>query len=210
MGPSPDGRLLDEDAPTAPITPYGASKLAGEAACREALDGSCPLTVVRPGIVYGPRDKQVIKYFRMVRFGFMPIRMGDQRLSLIHAGDLARLIELAARLEIAAGRTYLATDPSGVWLGDLTRLIAAAIDRRVVIVPVPAPLLTGAVGVNWLLRRMGAGSALLTRTRVKEFMVRYWTYDSGRARQELGWSPAWTIEEGIRDTADWYRQNGWM
>jgi len=209
-GPSPDGQLLDEDSPPAPITPYGASKLAGESACLEGLAGACPLTIVRPGIVYGPRDQHVIRFFQMVRLGFMPIRMGDQCLSLIHVEDLASLIELAARLEPAAGRTYLATNPDSVWLRDMTRLIASSMDRRVIILPIPAPLFGAAVGVNWILRKIGMGSALLTRTRMKDFMVRYWTFDSSRARQELGWSPAWTVEEGIRDTAEWYRQNAWL
>ncbi len=209
-GPSPEGQPLDEDAPPAPITPYGASKLEGESACLEGLDGACPLTIVRPGIVYGPRDRHVTKFYQMVRLGFMPIRMGDQRLSIIHVEDLASLIELTARIETAAGRTYLATNPDNVWLRDLTRLIASSMDRRVIILPIPAPLIRVMVGVNWFLRKVGTGSALLTRTRMQEFMVRYWTFDSSRARQELGWSPAWTVDEGIRDTAEWYRRNGWL
>ncbi len=209
-GPPCEDQPKLEDDPTAPITPYGESKLAGEIACRESLAGRCPLTIVRPGVVYGPRDRNLLKVFQMVRIGIVPIRMGDQRLSLIHAEDLADLIERAGRFEIAADRTYFATDPTYCWSADMARLIASALDRRVITIPIPDLLLWAVVGVNWFLRKMGKGSAILTRTRMKDFAERYWIFDSARARRELEWSPARTLEEGIRDTADWYRRMDWL
>ena len=45
---------------------------------------------------------------------------------------------------------------------------------------------------------------------MKDFAERYWIFDSARARRELEWSPARTLEEGIRDTADWYRRMDWL
>lgn len=209
-GPSRDGRPLNEDDPTVPITPYGESKLAGEVACREGLAGGCPLTIVRPGIVYGPGDQNLLKAFQLVRRGILPLRMGDQCVSLIHADDLADLIERAGRLDIAAGRTYMASDQTCCWTADMARQIASALDRRVILVPIPDLLLWAVVGVNWFLRKLGAGSAILTRTRMKDFAERYWTCDSARARRELEWNPARTQEEGIRDTADWYQRMGWL
>ena len=112
--------------------------------------------------------------------------------------------------EIAAGRTYFATNPTYCWSADMVRLIASALDRRVITIPIPDLLLWAVVGVNWFLRKMGTGSAILTRTRMKDFAERYWIFDSARARRELEWSPARTLEEGIRDTADWYRRMDWL
>jgi nucleoside-diphosphate-sugar epimerase len=66
------------------------------------------------------------------------------------------------------------------------------------------------VGVNWVLRKLGMGSALLTRTRVRDFTQRSWMVDSGRAGLELGWKPAWTLAEGVTDLTEWYQQTGWL
>jgi len=209
-GPSRNGRPLRENDPTSPITLYGESKLAGENACREGLKGRCPLTVVRPGVVYGPWDRNLLRVHQLVNRGVLPHRMGDQRISLIHAEDLADLIERAGRLEVAADRTYFATDPTYCWTADMARLIASALDSRVILIPIPNLLLWAIVAVNWFLRKMGMGSAILTRTRMKDFAERYWIFDSARARRELEWSPARTLEEGIRDTADWYRRMDWL
>ncbi|MFC1500088.1 NAD-dependent epimerase/dehydratase family protein [Candidatus Zixiibacteriota bacterium] len=209
-GPSRDGQPQNEEDPTVPVTPYGESKLAGEAACREGLGGRCALTIVRPGAVYGPWDRNFLRVFQLVKMGILPNRMGDQCVSLIHVEDLADLIERAGRFEIAADRTYMASDPTYCWSSDMGRMIASALDSRVRIFPVPNTLLWMVVAVNWFLRKLGTGSASLTRTRIRDFHERYWMFDSTRAQQELEWSPSRTQQEGLSDTADWYRRMGWL
>jgi nucleoside-diphosphate-sugar epimerase len=54
------------------------------------------------------------------------------------------------------------------------------------------------------------GSAVLTRTRVRDFVQHSWMVDSTRARQELGWSPTRLLADGVQELADWYRQVGWL
>ena len=71
LGPSPGGALpIPEDAPAKPLTWYGRSKLEGE----NVLRGSgLPWTIVRPPVVFGPRDRDLLSYFRIARRGLLPI-----------------------------------------------------------------------------------------------------------------------------------------
>ena len=89
---------VESDPPT-PITPYGQSKLEGEIALREVADahGRFRHVILRPPAVYGPRDRDTLLLFRLVKQGLMPLpRGGENRLSIIHVEDLAIGIVRAA------------------------------------------------------------------------------------------------------------------
>jgi len=87
-GPAPRGAPLTGQEPPRPVTAYGRSKLAAEQVVRSS---SLRWSIVRPPIVYGPRDREVLKIFRIARLGIAPV-FGDglQELSAVHAADLAK------------------------------------------------------------------------------------------------------------------------
>jgi nucleoside-diphosphate-sugar epimerase len=105
-GPSPRDHPLRGDEPPAPVTAYGRSKLAAEHVVRSS---SLPWTIIRPPTVYGPRDREVLKVFQLVRLGLAPVfGDGTQQLSAVHGADLAEALIAAARSGATAGRTYYA------------------------------------------------------------------------------------------------------
>lgn len=209
-GPSWPDRPRTEDDPPAPIGPYGESKLAGEEACRTAAGERVPLTIVRPAVVYGPWERDMLRLFQFARRGLAPRVRGDSCVSMIHAADLCDLVERAGRLDAAAGRTYFAADPSSYWMRDLLRTMGAICGRRVVQLPLAPALLWPFAFINEQLQRMGTGIEILTLTRLKEFRERFWVVDPTRARNELGWESGRDIQEGLRQTARWYIDHGWL
>src|SRR5207253_1944865 len=85
-GPAAKGRPLTGAEPPSPVTAYGRSKLAAE----QAVTGArLAWSILRPPMVYGPRDREVLKVFRLARLGVGPV-MGDgtQELTAVHAADL--------------------------------------------------------------------------------------------------------------------------
>ena len=96
-GPSHDGAPMTERHPSRPVSHYGHSKRAGERAAEHFAD-RVPITIVRPPIVVGERDRLALPLFRSVaRFGVHLVPGLDQRrFSLIHADDLVQLLILAA------------------------------------------------------------------------------------------------------------------
>ncbi|HJQ22750.1 MAG TPA: NAD-dependent epimerase/dehydratase family protein [Blastocatellia bacterium] len=210
IGPARDGTPIDEDAPPAPITPYGQSKLMGEEAVR-AVGDLLPATIVRPPAVYGPRDYALLELFKAIGRGMMPmIGRYDKRVSLVHARDLAAGIILAGESERATGRAYFISSDEVYSMSELAARIAEMMGRRARQLAIPRPLAFGvalaAEGVAALTRK----PPVINRDKVRDLSERCWGCSIERAKRELGYTPQIPIEEGLRETIDWYKREGWL
>jgi nucleoside-diphosphate-sugar epimerase len=205
-GPASAGRPITEKDPSRPITPYGKSKLEAEAV---VLESALHSVVVRPPTVYGPRDRDVLEIFRWAARGVVPIvGSHDQRLSMVHVDDLVRALVRAASAR--SGGIYFVTDGRVHMRSELVRLIAAAVGKKSLNVPLPI----GAAMAMSHLWRAAAGlvgaKPLLTPGRIRDFAESDWTSDDSLARSELGYKHEVEIEAGIARTVAWYREHGWL
>ena len=207
-GPAERGRPADEAWPEHPVTAYGRSKQAGEEAVRES---GAAFTIVRPPVVYGPRDRQTLQLFRLTRWGFVPL-MGDgsQELSLVHAADLAGALVAAAAARDAEGRVYHAAHPEVVTQRALMEAIARAVGTRPRLVPVPAAAVRAALAVGGALSRLAGRPTLVDRAKAPEFLAPAWTCVTDALARDAGWRARVPLAEGLPETAAWYRQAGWL
>ncbi len=213
-GPSRRGRAITEQEPPHPVSQYGRSKLAGEEAVRA---GGLPWTVVRPPAVYGPRDTETLRLFRFARFGFMPM-YGDpaQELSFIYAEDLARAL-VAATAPGCVGRTYFAAHPQTATSREsMAAIFRAARDatgrrpRPPAFVPIPRAL---AVSLLWILgtaARAAGRATILSPDKGPELFAEAWTCVATALERDTGWRAPTDLETGLRRTAAWYAQHGWI
>ena len=207
-GPSPRGTPLRGEAPARPVTAYGRSKLAAEEVVRRA---GIPWTIVRPPTVYGPRDVEVLKVFRIARSGIGPVfGDGSQELSAVHAGDLADALIAAGTSGGAAGRTYYACHPEIFTSAELVRRIGAAMGRRVTLVRIPLPVGRAALAVTELAARIARQATILTRDKANEFFQEAWTGDPAPLTRDTGWTAGRDLTAGLAETYAWYRAEGWL
>ena len=208
-GPAERGRPLSGGEPERPRTPYGRSKLAGEQAVRET---ALAWTIVRPPVVYGPRDREFLRVFRASRLGFAVV-FGDgrQELSAVFGPDLAEALESIGEHGATVGRTYYACHNERFTSETLAREIGRAAGRedlRVVRVrPALARLLLGASG---LAARFAGRATLLDTNKLSEFFAPAWTADPGALQRDTGWSASHDLRSGLAATAVWYRERGWL
>jgi nucleoside-diphosphate-sugar epimerase len=206
-GPTRPGAPVDETRPPSPVTPYGQSKLAAEVLVRAM---AFPWTIVRPPAVYGEGDREVLKLFRLARLGLGPVfGDGSQELSVIYAGDLAAAL-VAATAPAAANRVYYAAHPAVTTSRELVRAIGRAVDREPRIVPLPAPLVRGLLWAIGSVAHLAGRATLLSSDKAAEFLAPAWTCRPDALMRDTGWRPETELATGLRRTAQWYREEGWL
>lgn len=209
-GPSPGGTTpLTEASPAQPLTWYGRSKLAGEHAVRAAKGLSW--TIVRPPIVFGPRERDVLGYFRIARRGYLPIvGFSDRYYSLIYVEDLVEGLVRAAQAPAGAGQLYYLAGPEVVSWVEFGQLIASALGvaGRPLRVPEAAAACAGFVAD--MVARARGRAEIFSSQKVVEMLAPAWVCSADKAARELGWRAATPLPEALARTARWYREHGWL
>jgi nucleoside-diphosphate-sugar epimerase len=197
-----------DEQPDGPVTGYGRSKLAGEAAVRGA---DIPWSILRPPAVYGPGDlANFLTVFRAARrFGIAPVfGDGSQQVSLVHVADLASAALAAAGHDAALGHTWYVNHPEILTTRELVQAIGREVGRDVTVVPLPqwvtkaALTATGAWAAAWRTR------SILRADKAHEFAAAAWTGDSAPFTAATGWQAEFDHRRGFADTAAWYRAKG--
>jgi len=205
-GPSPRGLALDGSEPPRPVTSYGRSKLASEEIVRSSR---LQWSIVRPPMVYGPRDREVFKVFRLVRFGIAPLfGDGTQELSAVHAADLANALVLAS--EAPTGKTYVACHPEVFTTAEFARVVGRTMQRSVRTVKVPPLVGRALLSVTEASARLTGQATILTADKANEFFQAAWTGDPTPLISDTGWQPRYDLQTGMADTYQWYRKAGWL
>jgi nucleoside-diphosphate-sugar epimerase len=206
--------MIPETAPRGPsgdrrLGNYARAKAAAEEAAWDyARRGQLAVTVVRPALVYGPRDRttvpRLIGYLKSSNAAW--IGRGNPTIDPIFVTDVAECIEMAAASERAIGEAYNAAPAEEIGMREFWAAMCRAID-------VPEPQITvpywlAAVHTSFL-----EGWSRLTRSRQPPLVTKagltLFTHDrhyiSTKAQHELGWRPKVDLEEGLRQTAQWLR-----
>lgn len=207
-GPSTTDQARSPGDPAEPVTVYGRSKLAAEEVVQA---GSVPWTIVRPPMVYGPRDTEVLKLFRIARNGLVPVfGGGDQLLSAITGPDLARALVAAANNPATRGKIYYACHEETFTSGQFAREVGRLVHPKPRVVPIPRWLGTAALALAGGVARVSNSASILNLDKRHEFFAEAWTGDPTPLTEATGWRAAHDLESGLSLTAEWYRDNGWL
>jgi nucleoside-diphosphate-sugar epimerase len=178
-----------------PQDPYGVSKWKAEVSLKRiGGDTGLEVVIIRPPLVYGPGVKaNFYQLLRSIELGLpLPLAGIQNKRSLVFLGNLIDAIISCATHAEAAGRTFLVSDGEDISTSELITRAAAALGRPARLLPFPSALLRLA---GLLTGKKAAVDRLLGSL----------TVDSSRIRRELGWTPPFTMTEGLRETAVWYR-----
>ncbi len=209
VGPSPGGAVpVLENAPAMPVTWYGRSKLEAEGVVRSS---GLPSVILRPPVVFGPRDREVFKYFQIARRGVLPVPgRGDRSYSLVFAPDLADGILRAAEAAVPSGEVFHLTGPEVVTWSELGRKIAAALGTRDRVLRLPESLVRAAGRIADLTARIQGRPHIFSSQKVIEMLAPAWVASPLKASGALGWTARTPLDEALAKTVRWYREHGWL
>jgi len=194
-----------EETEPRPADPYGVSKLEAERLVLERTAGTGTAgTVLRLPLIYGPGVRaNMLKLFDSVWRGVpLPFRGIDNRRTLLFSGNAAAAIEAVLGSPAAAGQTFFVSDGRSVSTPGLVRMIGAALGRPARLVPLPLGLLKIAARAGDVLAR--AVPFPLTTAAVAR-LTGSLEVDSSRLTRVTGFVPPYTMEQGLAETAAWYR-----
>ena len=187
------------------LSDYGRSKAKSE---RVVAASGLDWTIIRPPAVYGPGDRETFELFKMARRGFVALPPRG-RFSVLHVEDLCRLILAVLDEPDTVGETYEPDD--GVENGwdhrHFARTLGRMLGRRPATMSVPKIVMHGASRIDRLVRR---DKAKLTPDRVRYFCHPDWVVTARHRPPEALWTPNVRTPTGLKRTAEWYREQGWL
>jgi nucleoside-diphosphate-sugar epimerase len=193
------------------LSTYAASKKAAEEALAQ-VDGLA-WDALRPPAIYGPGDRQVLVFFRLLKLGIGLLPAGDAaRVSVIHVADLADAVMAWLDTETCGGDVYELAD--GYRNGYTWRTLIDAAARELTIEPrymtPPRGLLhVLSHGLRAWARLTGA-VPFLTPDKLRELRHTDWVCRDDRFPRRTGWRPRIALGEGLRATLAWYQARGWL
>jgi len=202
---------LDESSPTGPDEILGHSKLEAEALVRDRCARSnIPFTILRPTRVYGPRDRSLLKLFRMIARGrFLMIGDGKRLMQPVYVSDLVEALVRASRTMAAENETFLVAGPAPLTKWEFCEAVAASVGRKLRHLWFPESVATPVAKYAEELFRLIEREPPISRRRIRFFLTSQ-VCNTDKARRVLGFTPAVSAAEGTRVTSDWYRQAGWL
>jgi nucleoside-diphosphate-sugar epimerase len=200
-----------EDTPFAPTNPYEATKLEGELLALKAYqENGLPVSVVRPGLVYGPGDLHLLPFFSSIKKGlFHVIDGGKALLHPIYIDDMTSAFLLCAERPQVIGQSYNIAGEHPVTIRELSTVIAHSMDRELPKGSIPHWLAYLASDIFSVIPGMKGEHAPLTHSRV-QFLTQSRVYDISKAKAELGFVPYVGLEVGIKNTAESYHKHGYL
>ena len=190
-----------------PLTAYGRSKLKAEKFLYSNTD--FPFLIINPTAVYGPRDKDFLALLRSIQ-KHLEVYIGTtkQLLSFIHVHDLVQAIFLGMESS-AVNKNILVSDLNLYTSKTFNTAIKKTLDKKTISFIVPKYAATLVAYVSEMAARIRGKASVLSRERLKEFEAMNWSVECNEIIN-LGYSPQFNLEEGLKHTIGWYKKHGWI
>jgi dihydroflavonol-4-reductase len=209
-GPSPKGSLVDEITTCKPVTFYGQSKLAGEKIAMK-YSQSLPITIIRPPVVYGPREENFFTFLKLIKKGWgLQIGRADKELSLIYVSDLVEAMLKASDSSKQEGQSYFVTDGNVYIWEEIAKKCARIMNVHVKTLQVPEELLVPVALFFEALSCFSTKPALFDRQRMIDISQSSWAASPEKFFKSFSFKPKFELGRGLTETINWCKQEKWL
>jgi UDP-glucose 4-epimerase len=198
---------ISENTPANPLTAYGKSKLLGETLLKSFP--SINYTILRPTAVYGPRDKDILIFFKQLNSGIEPyIGRADQKLSFIYVTDLAKASIKALYADYQT--TYNISDGYCYNRYELAQIAKEILHQKTIKIILPLTLVKTIAKISTAYGSLKNKAVVLNVEKIKDLVAINWCLSIDRAKTELAFYPEHDLKAGVTASLSWYKLNGWL
>jgi nucleoside-diphosphate-sugar epimerase len=190
------GESFNESTACQPEDGYGRSKLDAELRLKRVVsEKGLEVIILRLPLVYGPGVRaNFLRLMRLVDSRLpLPVASIKNQRSMLYVGNLLGAILLALTNKEAPGETFLISDGEDVSTPELMRRIALSMGKSAIMLPFPTKALK-------VIARISGQSSSLDR------LINSLRVDCSKLRNALNWTPSFSMDQGLRETAKWYRE----
>ena len=200
--------IMESDPPS-PNTAYGLSKLKTELYL-QSIPGF-PYVIYRPTGVYGPREKDYYLMAKSIRqHTDFSVGFCRQDLTFVYVKDIVQAVFLGIEKQVSR-RAYFLADGKVYSSRAFSDLIRKELGNPFVIrlrCPLIVLKVVSLLAEFWAKRQNKTSTLNSDKYRIMK--QRNWQCDITPAVEELGFSPEYDLERGVKETIAWYKDKGWL
>ncbi len=199
--------IKDSDKP-GPITAYGKSKLEAETYLKGLKD--FPYLIFRPTAVYGPREKDLYLYFKIINRNLETyIGKPIPYLTFIYVKDLVRAIFTGIESS-HVNKSYFVTD-GNVYSGKtLAEIVKKHLNKKTLLLTVPLPVVRSIASVLEFFYGFAGKTPILNYEKINELSVVSWKCDVTPLKNDLNFTAEYNLERGLYEAIEWYKREKWL
>lgn len=194
-----------------PVSHYGRSKLMAEMKLREHAN-EIPLTILRPPVIYGPRDKNMLILFQAIKKGIAVLFLqGQMQVNTIYVKDVVSAVTQALMTPTKSGNTYFINDGQSYLWRELISQLAQTVSRdKHININIPLFLMKSIAFLGEYYAGFTNKKPWLFKDKIDDLCQLNWLCDDSETRRDLNWSPKYDWITGTQETYNWYREMGWL
>ncbi|MCK5014795.1 MAG: NAD-dependent epimerase/dehydratase family protein [Candidatus Omnitrophica bacterium] len=204
-----NGKPKREEDALNPCSFYGETKMQAE---KEVIKKkkNIPFVILRPCKIYGPGDKKILLHFKFVKYGIVPdLGLKTRFMSLCYVGDFIEAMILASKSSVT-DEIYFVSDNKIYSWEQFYSTIAAVLHKKLRTIYIPQAIMSCFLPLLWIISRLPQPFVSIEPTTVSEIQSRDWTCDPSKYFREFRYNPRVGIEDGLKNTAQWFVENNFI
>jgi len=207
VGPTRDKTAVNENTKCQPVDIYGWSKLAEEKVVEEYIKKyKMPIVILRPPMVFGPRDFEMLKLFKAVDKKFFPINGNEKCMEFLYVENLVDACLLALKKGKIGEKYHISNEHYSI--NEIINAIEKALGKKILPVKFPKLGFVLAGGILEIFGKIFNFRPPFKHDTVNWMTEKFWYSDISKAKKEMGYEPKISLEEGVKRTAEYYKEKG--
>ncbi|MCX7769463.1 MAG: NAD(P)-dependent oxidoreductase [Proteobacteria bacterium] len=208
-GPVSKGEIRDENMQCKPVSHSGKSKLLSEEEILKFKD-KMDILILRPTIVYGPRDFYLLPIFKLAKNGvFITLGNPNRVINLCYIDDIVEMLSLLLKRGFKSGDIFF-LGGENYPIYEVRDLFSKVFGKKLKNISIPDKFLPILGFFSEIFGRVFKKDYMLNLDLAKEMIQDNWAVSIEKISQFLNYTPYTSLKIGLHKTYEWYKKNGYL